>query len=163
LRGVEALAGAVRWPPRRVVGAARSCTAKAPPAGRISADAPVNGFILRLLLAVALVWLACTPATAAKRVALVIGNDRYEALTPLHKAVSDARAVAATLKSIGFEVVGGENLGRRAMNQLLSEFDARLQPGDTAFVFFAGHCQARADRGARAGRHDQACAAALLL
>jgi uncharacterized caspase-like protein len=57
-------------------------------------------------------------AHAEKRVALVIGNDRYANLPTheqLQKAVNDARAVGEVLKSIGFEVIPGENLDRRAL------------------------------------------------
>jgi uncharacterized caspase-like protein len=43
------------------------------------------------------------------------------------------------LRSLGFEVIVGTNLGRQAMIDKLAEFTARLQPGDTAALFFAGH------------------------
>lgn len=76
---------------------------------------------------------------AAKRVALVIGNDAYKSLPPLQKAVNDARAVAATLEGIGFKVLIGENLTRRATNRKLADFEAAIAPGDQAFFFFAGH------------------------
>jgi hypothetical protein len=67
---------------------------------------------LGLVLAV----LACTPsAFAAKRVALVIGIDRYDNLPVLQKAVNDKKAVAAALAELGFDVIAGENLTRREM------------------------------------------------
>ena len=44
-----------------------------------------------------------------------------------------------SLKSLGFEVIVGTNLGRQAMIDKLAEFTARLEPGDTAAFFFAGH------------------------
>jgi Caspase domain len=81
-------------------------------------------------------------AYAAKRVALVIGNDRYinlPAHEQLQKAVNDARAVGDALKGIGFEVVTGENLGRRALLGKLGELIQLAAPGDTAFFFFSGH------------------------
>jgi hypothetical protein len=83
-----------------------------------------------------------TPALAEKRIALAIGNDRYPNLPPdrqLKKAVNDAGTVADSLKSLGFEVIVGTNLGRQAMIDKLAEFTARLEPGDTAALFFAGH------------------------
>jgi hypothetical protein len=86
--------------------------------------------------------LACAPAHAEKRVALVIGNDRYSSLSSaeqLQKAVNDARSIGTTLKQIGFEVVSGENLGRQALLARLDEAAQRLSPGDTAFFFFSGH------------------------
>ncbi len=76
---------------------------------------------------------------AENRIALVIGNDRYSDVTPLQKAVSDAEAVSARLSEVGFETTLVTDAGRRQMNLALAEFTARLQPGDTAFVFYAGH------------------------
>ncbi|MBT9291928.1 SUMF1/EgtB/PvdO family nonheme iron enzyme [Prosthecodimorpha staleyi] len=91
--------------------------------------------LLGLLLAIT----TCAPALAEKQVALVIGNDRYVSVTPLRKAVNDARAVAAVLKEIGFEVISGENLSRRELNRKLGEFDQAIGPGDTVLFYFAGH------------------------
>jgi len=98
-----------------------------------------------LLISVALLagtGLMATPAVAEKRVALAIGNDLYPNLPAdrqLRKAANDATTIAGTLKSLGFEVIVGTNLGRQAMIDKLAEFTARLQPGDTAALFFAGH------------------------
>jgi uncharacterized caspase-like protein len=81
-------------------------------------------------------------AHADKRVALVIGNDRYANLPAheqLQKAVSDARAVGGALRQIGFDVIAGENLGRQALIDKLGEASQRLSVGDTVFFFFAGH------------------------
>ena len=41
------------------------------------------GTILRLLLIICSVWLACGPAQAEKRVALVIGNSAYKSAPKL--------------------------------------------------------------------------------
>ncbi|MFI4989212.1 MAG: caspase domain-containing protein, partial [Alphaproteobacteria bacterium] len=71
--------------------------------------------------------------------ALVIGNDTYRNVNTLEKAVNDARAVAKTLREVGFEVIEGENLDRRAMNQLLSEFIGKISPGGVSLLYFAGH------------------------
>jgi hypothetical protein len=86
--------------------------------------------------------LAATPAWAEKRIALAIGNDLYPNLPAdrqLKKAVNDARTIADALRALGFEVIVGTNLGRQAMIDRLAEFTARLEPGDTAALFFAGH------------------------
>lgn len=93
-----------------------------------------------LLLSLALLLVA-SPAHA-KRVALVIGNDVYTnmpAAQQLQKAVNDARTIGRALTSLGFDVTIGTNLGRQAMVDRLSDFTAKLAPGDTAALFFAGH------------------------
>jgi hypothetical protein len=78
-------------------------------------------------------------ALAEKRVALVIGNDLYEHVSALRKAVTDANAVASSLRELGFTVVVGANQTRGTMSQALLAFDSAIEPGDTAFFFFAGH------------------------
>jgi hypothetical protein len=81
-------------------------------------------------------------ARAEKRVALVIGNDRYvnmPADRQLQKAVNDANTIASSMRALGFEVLVGVNLGRQGMIDKLAEFTARLEAGDTAAFFFAGH------------------------
>jgi hypothetical protein len=78
-------------------------------------------------------------AEATNRVALVIGNDRYDNLDPLQKAVNDARAVGNVLTRMGFQVIRVENAQRRLMNQKLVEFTGKVGRGDTALFFFAGH------------------------
>ncbi|TPQ49862.1 hypothetical protein C2U72_16325 [Prosthecomicrobium hirschii] len=83
--------------------------------------------------------LAAPLAAAPDRYALVIGNDRYESLPVLQKAVNDARAVSQALQSIGFRVVQAENADRRTTNRLVSNFVTMLKPGDQALVFYAGH------------------------
>jgi hypothetical protein len=79
------------------------------------------------------------PAHAEKRVALVIGNNDYKNVPRLQKAVNDARTMGDMLKQLGFSVMVAENQTRRAFSQTLLAFDNAIEPGDTAFFFFAGH------------------------
>jgi formylglycine-generating enzyme required for sulfatase activity len=101
---------------------------------------------MHLALAIAVVCASLVgtlPVHAEKRVALVIGNNRYVNLSEreqLQKAVSDAQAVGRALRQIEFdEVIAGENLGRQAFVDKLDELAGKLSPGDTAFFFFSGH------------------------
>src|SRR5262245_39004682 len=91
------------------------------------------------ILALSLVTGAAVPAQAQKRVALLVGNNAYEAIPKLQTAVNDARAVGATLREIGFSVTVAENRSRRAMSEALLAFDKAVEPGDIALFFFAGH------------------------
>jgi hypothetical protein len=79
------------------------------------------------------------PALAGKRLALVIGNNDYENVPHLQKAVNDAEAMAKELAALGFEVVSAENVGRRAMSRALVELEGKIASGDTALIYFAGH------------------------
>ncbi len=74
-----------------------------------------------------------------RRIAIVIGIDEYQNVPKLKKAVNDSEAVSAALQKIGYDVVSVENPDRRTMSSKLQEFQGKIQPGDTAFFFFAGH------------------------
>jgi hypothetical protein len=91
------------------------------------------------LTGVAALLMVTVPAHAEKRVALVIGNNDYKNVPKLQKAVNDARTMGDTLKQLGFSVMVAENQTRQAFSQTLLQFDATIEPGDTAFFFFAGH------------------------
>ena len=94
---------------------------------------------LILLAALAAAALSAAPAFAAKRVALVIGNNDYRNVPKLQKAVNDARSIGDALKGLGFSVMVAENQTRQAFSQSLLAFDSTIEKGDTAFFFFAGH------------------------
>jgi uncharacterized caspase-like protein len=80
----------------------------------------------------------CQLATAA-RLALVIGNDRYERVTPLRNAGADAAAVATALQRVGFQTQLVRDASQRGMRDALSRFAATLAEGDDVVVFYAGH------------------------
>jgi len=95
--------------------------------------------MLRLAIAASIALLWAAPAAAERRIALVIGNDAYVEVPSLAKAVNDANGVAAALSAIGFEATIVENATRNDMSRGLNDFERRIEPGDTAFFFFAGH------------------------
>lgn len=101
------------------------------------------GSIVRALTALAgfvFLWLAtASPADAARRIALVIGNNAYSEVPKLEKAAGDAHAISATLQGLGFDVITVIDAGRSRMARALVDFEARVSPGDTALFFFAGH------------------------
>src|SRR5438105_14981962 len=88
---------------------------------------------------VAALMMLAEPAHAEKRVALVIGNNDYKNVAKLQKAVNDARTMGDTLKQLGFSVMVAENQTRQQFSQTLLAFDNAVEPGDTAFFFYAGH------------------------
>ena len=96
-------------------------------------------YFMPLLLMIILSILTMSQTFAAERLALVIGNDGYENVTSLKKAVNDARAIGDVLTRQGFEVTFVENADRRSMNRAIQRFAAKLEPGDDAVFFYAGH------------------------
>jgi uncharacterized caspase-like protein len=84
-------------------------------------------------------WLLCGSVFAAEqRVALVIGNAAYR-IDPLDNAVNDARLVASSLKTAGFDVTLAENLDRRGLLAALRAFGERLSDNSVAVLYYAGH------------------------
>ena len=92
-----------------------------------------------LALCITLVVLAFScEASAAQRIALVIGNAAY-AESPLYNPVNDAIAVDERLSALGFEVVRVTDADLRSMQSALVEFTRRIEDDATALVFYAGH------------------------
>jgi uncharacterized caspase-like protein len=85
------------------------------------------------------ITLMLTPASAEKRVALVVGNTHYEHSPALTNPANDAEDVARVLKSLGFEVLLGLDLDKRAFDLKVRDFALALSQADTALFFYAGH------------------------
>jgi formylglycine-generating enzyme required for sulfatase activity len=77
--------------------------------------------------------------TAAQRHALVIGNDGYRHIGPLINSRSDARAIASTLEGLGYRVSLHTDVDLNGLKVALRNFRARVNGGDEAIFFFAGH------------------------
>jgi TolA-binding protein len=96
-------------------------------------------FLIAVSLIFALAAAGNALAAAERRVALVIGNNDYQNVTKLEKAVNDANAVARELKKIGFEVMAYNNVGQKKMNLAVNEFVQKISGGGVGVFFFAGH------------------------
>jgi uncharacterized caspase-like protein len=94
------------------------------------------------LAAVLALCIQALPAAAEKRVAFVVGIDRYDHLADGHqleKAANDAKAVGDALQGLGYEVIRAENVGRVEFLRQWTRFLDTVEPGSTAAFFFAGH------------------------
>ena len=69
----------------------------------------------------------------------MVGNNAYENVPKLEKAVNDAKAVSSSLQAIGFQVQLATDLSRRDFIRQLSAFMDRVGPGDLALLYYAGH------------------------
>jgi uncharacterized caspase-like protein len=75
-----------------------------------------------------------------RRVALVVGNSKYTALSELNSPVNDAKAIAASLRRLGFaEVFEGTNLDRGSFLKTLRSFEKAAANADWALVYYSGH------------------------
>jgi TPR repeat protein len=80
------------------------------------------------------------PAVAERRVALVIGNSAYQAVSGLPNTTKDANAIADVLKADGFASVRTAlDMTRAGMIASLNEFQREADTADWAVVYYAGH------------------------
>ena len=86
-----------------------------------------------------LTWTGASPAFAAQRVALVIGNASYAHAPGLANPLNDAADIGAALDRLGFAVTRLENAGYAALRRGLLEFQRAASTSEIAVVFYAGH------------------------
>ena len=72
------------------------------------------------------------------RTALVIGNSAYN-YSPLRNPINDARAMAKTLRKLGFDVTKGENLCQKEMKIHIDYFGKKISTGGICLFYYAGH------------------------
>jgi tetratricopeptide (TPR) repeat protein len=107
--------------------------AAAPAAGPVAAVAPSAA-------AAALAAVAPAAADPGRRVALVIGNSEYRAVSALPNPRRDAAALADTLRRLGFATVRLEgDLPREKLVEALRSFAREAASADWAIIYFAGH------------------------
>ncbi|OKO69533.1 caspase family protein, partial [Bradyrhizobium sp. AS23.2] len=94
---------------------------------------------LTLLASLMCMALSVSAAKADRRVAFVVGNGTYKNVAQLPNPPIDARAMAATLRNVGFDVIEGSNLTRDQMTEKLLDFGRKAQGSDVAVFYYAGH------------------------
>ena len=83
---------------------------------------------------------AASAASAERRVALVIGNSQYKnSNLVLFNPKNDAEDVAASLRSLGFEVILKIDADRRDFDLAMTQFARVATYADTALFYYAGH------------------------
>jgi uncharacterized protein len=95
----------------------------------------------RLVASLSLVFVLASAAIAQeRRIALVIGNDKYSAVPILAKAVNDAKAISVVMREIKFDhVIEVFDADRKLMETKIREFVRSIHEGDTVFFYYAGH------------------------
>jgi uncharacterized caspase-like protein len=96
-------------------------------------------FLISLLCAFAALAGLQSEAFAGVRLALVLGNSKYEAVPKLDNPANDAADLAAALRGIGFEVIEERDATRDGMARAVRDFSSRLAAADVAVFFYAGH------------------------
>lgn len=97
--------------------------------------------LTRLVLVVSLMFLGSSAGAseAANRIALVIGNARYDHIGGLDNPENDAADMSDALIALGFKVFGRTNMTRADMLQQIGEFSDAAGAAEVALFYFAGH------------------------
>jgi Caspase domain/TPR repeat/Tetratricopeptide repeat len=74
-----------------------------------------------------------------RRIALVIGNSKYQQVSELTNPVNDANDMAVALRGLGFEVILLTDARLQDMDLALAEFSLKLRGGGVGTFFYAGH------------------------
>lgn len=109
---------------------------------RFSIWRSLNGLFLSAALLIVALWSGYALAQATEpRVALVIGNGAYRAagVPKLANPANDARAMAQTLRELGFKVIELEDAELKAMQKAFVEFTQALPRNGAALFYYAGH------------------------
>lgn len=72
------------------------------------------------------------------RIALVVGNGSYSS-SPLKNPANDARAMAVSLRQLGFVVDERTNLNYLELNKSIEAFGRKLKSGGIGLFYYAGH------------------------
>ena len=97
------------------------------------------GRLARIFVSLMVLAFAGGAAMAAKRVALVIGNSAYANAPALTNPKNDAEDMAAALKALGFTVILGTDLDKRAMDRKILEFEGALSGAEAGVFHYSGH------------------------
>src|SRR5476649_2328600 len=86
--------------------------------------------------------LSVSPASAERRIALVVGNSAYQNIARLDNPRNDATLMAETLSGLGFTLIGGSaqlDLDKAALDTDVQNFGRQIQGADVALFYYAGH------------------------
>lgn len=77
---------------------------------------------------------------AADRVALLIGNSRYDnSALSLKNPANDVAAMSKKLGALGFVVISAQDASSADMDRALNAFEKQLKGADLGLFFYAGH------------------------
>jgi hypothetical protein len=105
----------------------------------VNSSEKLRNLITIWITSIFLFLLAAVPALAERRVALVIGNATYKNTAPLVNPTNDASDLAAELRTLGFEVILGNDLDRIRTEDALQRFARLARGADAALFYYSGH------------------------
>jgi hypothetical protein len=114
---------------------------------RTSLSRSAAGILLCILTLLPIAPAAAQGATGQgtadeRRIALVVGNFGYDHVPRLTNSGNDATLIAATLRQLGFTLVGNaaqQNVDKAHFDRLVQDFGRAIQGADVALFYYAGH------------------------
>src|ERR1700682_2135162 len=97
---------------------------------------------LAIVLSAVLLMLSASDCRTEKRIALVVGNSSYQNVPPLNNPRNDAALIAATLRNVGFKLIGNGaqlDLDKPAFDKAIQTFGNELAGADVALFYYSGH------------------------
>jgi sulfatase modifying factor 1 len=80
-----------------------------------------------------------------RRLALLVGNQRYSKLKPLAAVESEVDLVREALMGAAFEITPVKDANYEALRKALESFVAAVKPGDICFVYYSGYAAQNGD------------------
>lgn len=99
----------------------------------------LEGSIVFRAILVSIFLLVAGTATAQTKVALLIANANYTAVTALKNPPNDIAILRGTLEAAGFDVSLLENATRAEMSAALGAFEEKVENADIGMVYYSGH------------------------
>ncbi|MCP4038979.1 MAG: hypothetical protein GY733_18720 [bacterium] len=78
-------------------------------------------------------------ATSNPRVAMVVGNSRYQHTTPLANPANDARAMSERLSELGWQVTTAIDVPADGLETATALFEREIQNAEQVIFYYAGH------------------------
>uniref|UniRef100_UPI004048050A caspase family protein n=1 Tax=Polynucleobacter sp. TaxID=2029855 RepID=UPI004048050A len=96
---------------------------------------------MKKIIVLLLTLFFATPVFASQggRIALIIGNSKYQHLNTLPNAINDAKEIDASLKKIGFSTSLLIDSTDATSRRELRKFSEKSENASIALVFYAGH------------------------
>ena len=100
----------------------------------------LHGWLPVFVLALSVIAFHAGSAQAAKRVALLIGNEKYEATSQLNNPANDVELMKTSFEDAGFDTVTAvHDLDRASMVRALRDFEDTAAGADVAIIYYSGH------------------------
>ncbi len=94
---------------------------------------------MRIFITIIFLICATSAALSERRVALVVGNGKYEHSSSLKNPVNDADDVAAALEKVGFTVIKATDVDLVGLQLAIRTFAREAKGSDVSLFYYSGH------------------------